>query len=217
MGQAASGPGQVTEPQTGEQAELLPPHSLLQAPVHFGVSLLQLACHSCFFFFFFLIALRFWLRIILGSLENKDKSDLPCIPKGIGNWRDSLLFHFQTNLELKVLLVGFQSLFYGDAVMLRQPEKVTIPFFSALQASMFKSSFSLWPSTNWLCDVGSVASYVNRVRSEWSPRFLLALSLWSLPGLFSVIVMTYSWRCRFTWWLFLFLYHPHLIVFLQDM
>lgn len=118
------------------------------------------------FFFFFLIALRFWLRIILGSLENKDKSDLPCIPKGIGNWRDSLLFHFQTNLELKVLLVGFQSLFYGDAVMLRQPEKVTIPFFSALQASMFKSSFSLWPSTNWLCDVGSVASYVNRVRSE---------------------------------------------------
>ena len=40
--------------------------------------------------FFFLIALKFWLRIILGSIDNEDKSDFPCIPQGL---HDSLLFH----------------------------------------------------------------------------------------------------------------------------
>ena len=59
--------------------------------------------------FFFLIALKFWLRIIVGSIENKDKSDFPCIPKGL---HDSPLFHLQTDLELQVFLVGFQALIY---------------------------------------------------------------------------------------------------------
>lgn len=34
-----------------------------------------------FIYLFIFIALRFWLRMILGSLGNKDKSDLPCIPR----------------------------------------------------------------------------------------------------------------------------------------
>lgn len=173
--------------------------------VHSGSGLIRLL-------FFFLIALKFWLRIIVGSIENKDKSDFPCIPKGL---HDSPLFHLQTDLELQVFLVGFQALIYWDAVISMEPEKITIALLSALQASMLKTPFSLWPSAKGLSDLGSLSSYVNRVRSEWSPRFPLALYLWLLPGHFSVFMMTFSWRCRFTYWLFL--YFPPLIVFPQDM
>ena len=191
-----------SEVQTG----LLSPLVSSKPCVHSGSGLIQLL------FCCFLIALKFWLRIILGSIENKDKSDFPCIPKGL---HDSPLFHLQTNLELQVFLAGFQALIYWAAVIWIQPEKITILLFSTLQASMFKSPFSLWPSTNGLSDLRSLSSYVNRVRSEWSPRFLLALSLWSLAGHFSVFMMTFSGRFRFTYWLFL--YFPHLPMFPQDM
>lgn len=80
--------------------------------------------------------------------------------------------------------LDFQTLIYWGGVMSRQPEKITIPLFSTLQASMFKSPFSLWPSTNWLSDLGSLSSYVNRVRSEWSPRFLLLYLCGLSPAIF---------------------------------
>ena len=88
-----------SEVQTG----LLSPLVSSKPYVHSGSGLIQLL------FCCFLIALKFWLRIILGSIENKDKSDFPCIPKGL---HDSPLFHLQTNLELQVFLAGFQALIY---------------------------------------------------------------------------------------------------------
>lgn len=224
MGQGVSGPGWVTDPakispQPRCDCFVAKASSLLRGANRASVrswsapspeSILALASSGCFFFF--LIALKFWLRIIVGSIENKDKSDFPCIPKGL---HDSPLFHLQTDLELQAFLVGFQALIYWDAVISMEPEKITIALLSALQASMLKTPFSLWPSAKGLSDLGSLSSYVNRVRSEWSPRFPLALYLWLLPGHFSVFMMTFSWRCRFTYWLFL--YFPPLIVFPQDM
>ena len=170
MGQGVSGPEWVTDP-----AKIFPlsrvvivnvakASSLLRGAnrasvslvsskpcVHSGSGLVQLL------FFFFLIALKFWLRIILGSIENKDKSDFPCIPKGL---HDSPLFRLQTNLELQVFLAGFQALIYWAAVISIQSEKITTPLFSTLQASVFKSPFSLWPPTDGLSDLGSLSSYV---------------------------------------------------------
>lgn len=64
--------------QTEVGVEFRSPRDSPKPRVRAGSGLIQL---RLFIYLFIWIALRFWLRMSLGSLETEDKSDFPCIPR----------------------------------------------------------------------------------------------------------------------------------------